>query len=202
MKQPAQLLSTVRVALICCAGTLPAVAAAPDVPVLAQELEKVRASGEVLAALWTRRSDSYTLQIVLRNPLSGVFGSRTLALIDGRRVVSTSNQADVAMPPNPATQISRPDAEAIKTLVGDALKPLPRTQVWLLGPDGTLILPTQRPADNSRPNATSLRNIGTAGSELLYRFLLSDGQNAVAAAVMIGDNFYIERLAPLEVDRK
>ncbi len=64
MNNPARLLAALSLALsapIIAAG----VADEAKPQVLAQDLDTVRASGKVLAALWTRRPDSYTLQLVM-----------------------------------------------------------------------------------------------------------------------------------------
>lgn len=49
-------------------------AAAPvaEIPVVAQDLKALRAPGKIIAALWTRRPDNMTLQLVMGIPNSGI----------------------------------------------------------------------------------------------------------------------------------
>jgi hypothetical protein len=147
-----------------------ALAASPgaqSVPVLSQDLASLKGTKGVSAALWTRRPDSYTLQLVL--PVSG---SRMLPLVDGRRMVTVSTVASATSPA--PTRI--------------------KTNVWLLRADGTQILPTFRSPDPSLAQCVARCIAG----EVLYRFSIADARQAVAAAIQVGENFYIERLATLE----
>ncbi len=163
MQHPAHLVATLYVALVCCAGAVPRFATAQQAPVVAQELNKVRASGKVLAALWTVRSDSYTLQLVL--PVS------TTASLQPTRIQASRQSSAVPPSPQPA-----------------------KVQVWLLEPDGTQVLPTrQSPA----PTSQQLSCGRCISYEFAYSFPLAAGREAVAAAVRINDDFYIEQLAPL-----
>jgi hypothetical protein len=52
-------------ALLCSASTTLSFAAEPAPRILAQDLIKARDAGKAGAVLWTRRTDSYTLQVVL-----------------------------------------------------------------------------------------------------------------------------------------
>ncbi|MEO8314876.1 MAG: hypothetical protein ABI645_08795 [Pseudomonadota bacterium] len=202
---------------------LPAVSAAAEIPVVAQDLLNVRASNKVAAALWTRRPDSYTLQIALPSSgcggakattvaaekapeansvdrssffigntianLRGVdpgFGGCILMLIDGRRVVQGSSQPESSRPPEQA---------APPKLVVAPPKGPPSIQVWLLRADGTQIPPVMVAMESS--NAYGCKaNCPVSGK--LYRFPLVEGAQAVAAAVQIDDDYYIEKLQPLE----
>jgi hypothetical protein len=64
MKPSARFLSAAVLMMICCTGAISGAAQTEYAPVLAQDLANVRASGKVLAALWTARTDKYTLQLV------------------------------------------------------------------------------------------------------------------------------------------
>jgi hypothetical protein len=74
--------------------------------------------------------------------------------------------------------------------------------VWLLRADGTLVvpaaytcrlLPASPEASTSPPSA--LRN---KSDEFTYRYSVEEGAQAVAAAIRIDIDFYIEKLQPLE----
>jgi hypothetical protein len=176
-------------------------ASAAEPTVLAQDLVKVRESGKLMAALWTRRSDSYTLQLVYGSPLyrgsffignniensrnvDPVFG-RTLTLIDGRRMAQ--------QPASPAASASEAKAPA------QALQPaIPEFQVWLLKANGTQVLPSWR---SPAPLPQSCGGRCIAG-EVLYRFPLAEGAEAVAAVVRIGEEYFLDKLQPLEQIQK
>jgi hypothetical protein len=155
MQRPAQLLSTICLALICCAGAAP-LAAAQESPVVAQDLKKLTASGKVYAAVWTRRSDSFTLQVVVPTPSP---------------VAMRVTRAPEQNPQVPLQENSR-------------------IQVWLLKPDGTHISWTRR-----WETPAARKNCGRCiASEVNYSFPLSTSSEAVAAAIRIDSDFYIERL--------
>jgi hypothetical protein len=138
------------------------------VQVLAQDLVTVRASSSISAALWTRRSDSYTLQLVMgRGTL--LRGSESRAMV-GERIMPVSARS-------PGAQLPKP----------------PETNVWLLRADGTQIRPLHS-ATIPSPEKCTGRCIAV---EVLYRFSIADAEQAIAAAVKIGDDFYIEKLQPL-----
>jgi hypothetical protein len=65
MKITTRLLSSICLVLPCIAGTASTFAAEPAPHILAQDLVKARDAGKAGAVLWTRRADSYTLQVVL-----------------------------------------------------------------------------------------------------------------------------------------
>lgn len=167
MNRPARLLFAAILAIpaggACSAGKV------EEVRVLAQDLVTVRASKSLNAALWTRRRDSYTLQLVLGG---GMFprGSGTRAMT-GERIISIS-----AKPP-----------------AGAQPPKLPETNVWLLRADGTQIRPISSSTIPS-PDKCTGRCIAV---EVLYRFSIADAEQAIAAAVRIGDDFYIEKLQSL-----
>jgi hypothetical protein len=172
MKQPARLLFAALIASAA-SGVFPA-GTGQTTPVVAQDLVTLRASDKVSAAIWTRRANSYTLQLVMKSGVGAPFGSRALELADGRRMVATfrTNPADVQPP------------EKLET------------RVWLLRADGTQILPAV-PSTNPSVDSCS-KNFRCIAVDVLYRFSIADATAAVAIAIGIGDEFYIEKLQPLE----
>ncbi|MEO8313468.1 MAG: hypothetical protein ABI645_01625 [Pseudomonadota bacterium] len=160
--QPARPLATIALALIC-AAAIPASAQVADVAaVLAQDLANVRASGKVMAALWTARKDYYTLQLVF--PLSTPVMPGWLQ--------PARNQVSSATP--------QPQTASV--------------QVWLLKADGTQIFqehgsPTPRPEGLTSPRAISY--------SINYVFPFAASREAIAIAVKINDDFYIDQLKPL-----
>lgn len=124
--------------------------------VVSQDLKLLRAPGKVEAAIWTRRPEGYTLQVVLNFNIPG------LPLVDGRmRIASTE--------PEPAR--------------------LAQLRVWLLREDGSLI----------QPSRTLLPNPATAGirtraMDATYMFPEIAGMEAVAVAMQVDGDFYIEKL--------
>lgn len=180
MLRPANLLSAACLALA--ALVVSTAATAADAKVLAQDLVKVRASSKVSAALWTRRPGSYTLQLVLWRdafPEPLVPGARNLSVANVRGLVMTDGRRSAQAANTPA------EAQVAKKL---------ETRVWLLRADGTQIaahLPSTNP---SVSNCTLRCNV----VDVLYRFSIDEASQAVAAAVMIGEEFYIEKLQPLE----
>jgi hypothetical protein len=157
--------------LVSVGSAFPAEPDAQSFPVLAQDLTSLKGSRVVSAALWTRRPDSYTLQLVLGPPAVSM-GTRTPALVDGRRMVSTSAQ------PQSAPQTPMP----------------PSTNVWLLRADGTQI-PSHAPSTTPAVAKCTGRCIAV---DVQYRFSVAEATQAVAVAVRIGDEFFIEKLRPLE----
>lgn len=67
--------------------------------------------------------------------------------------------------------------------------PLPHIQVWLLKPDGSTI-----PWLQMIPPNMSKAGFRQTTVELMYRYPLSASQDAVAAAIMVDDQYYIEQL--------
>jgi hypothetical protein len=115
------------------------------------------------------------------------FGDRTLTLVDGRRVVPGSSPPASTAPSQPATQ--RPMAATPPPTVP------PRIQVWLLRADGTQIIPSSVSAEF--PTA---KGCGTQSrtNEVLYRFPLRESAQAAAVAISVDDQYFIEKLRPLE----
>jgi hypothetical protein len=159
--------------LLLCGGSAFPAAPGEAPPVIAQDLTALRAAPNVSAALWTRRPDSYTLQLVMAAPGFSPLGARTLRLVDGRRMVSTSAPDAVAQP-QPVAQLPR----------------APQTNVWLLRADGTQIIP--------RTPLVSSCSGRCIAVDVQYRFSIAEATQAVAAAVRIGDEFFIEKLQSLE----
>jgi hypothetical protein len=126
--------------------------------------------------------------------LDPAFGCRTLTLVDGRRVVGGPPPASPApvtpAPPVPLVQSYPP---AIKHR---------RIEVWLLRGDGTQILPAAytcvlQPAAPGAAASPSSAGPGRS-EEFTYRYSVADGPQAVAAAIRIDNDFYIEKLPLLE----
>jgi hypothetical protein len=71
----------------------------------------------------------------------------------------------------------------------------PRIQVWLLRSDGTQIIPSSVSAEF--PTA---KGCGTQSptNEVLYRFPLRESAQAAAVAISVDDQYFIEKLRPLE----
>jgi hypothetical protein len=176
MERPARLLFAAL--LVLCVGSAFPAAPGETAPVVAQDLVTLRNSSQVSAAIWTRRANSYTLQLVMKGGIDAAFGSRTLELVDGRRMVSTSR--------------------AISADVQPAKRP--QTSVWLLRADGTQILPAV-PSTSPSPDSCS-KNLRCIAVDVLYRFSVADAVSAVAIAVRIDDEFFIEKLQPLEQSRQ
>lgn len=132
-------------ALLCCAGGVTRVMAQEQIPVVAQDLNKARASGKLGAILWTRRADVCTLQLVINVPNS--------------------------FPPS-----KKPVS-------------LPHIQVWLLKPDGSAVPWSQV----IKPDMSKLGG-RTIALDMMYRYPLSASQDAVAAAIMVDDQYYVEPL--------
>lgn len=248
--------------LVILAIALPAVSAQVEAPVVAQDLVSVRASASVAAAMWTRRVDSYTLQIVLpfncanisravtesqpaqqqaqQSERSSFFigntianlrgldptnGGCTLTMTDGRRtgvrintpaappeqppavpqalpVVNVAEALKNLAPQYPGAyvpvavgnQTGMSDAATLKTGAAPPKGP-PGIQVWLLRADGTQVAPAEVSTDTS--NAYGCKtNCPVSGKQ--YRFALADGAQAVAAAIQVDDQYYIEKLQSLE----
>jgi len=191
--RPARLLSACLAMLV-----LPAMAPAADASdVAAHDLGKVAASEMVSAAQWMREPDSYTLKVVLDRER---FAAK-------QRAVVAANKERMARDPNPAPGLDRGqyfiDA-TIASLRGAALwfpcgripriqpvsAPAParerRVEAWLLGADGTHI----QPAGYNCSEAPDV-------VEVLYRYAVADIGKAVAAAVRVDGDYYIEQLPPL-----
>jgi hypothetical protein len=173
MKRSARFLFAA-ILVILAGGASPAATTGEATRVVAQDLVTLRSSNKVSAAIWTRRANSYTLQLVMKQGFEAAVGSRSLAMVDGRQVVATS-----------------------RTIPADLQPPKKLdTSVWLLRTDGTQILPAL-PSTNPSPNSCSM-NMRCNAVDVLYRFSIADATSAVAIAVRIGDDFYIEKLQPLE----
>jgi hypothetical protein len=71
---------------------------------------------------------------------------------------------------------------------GKPQPPHPKTQVWLLKGDGTVILPT------ATPDTTRIGNAGSVTELVSYIYKRLEAAEAVAVAVSIAGRFFIERL--------
>jgi hypothetical protein len=127
--------------------------------------------------------------------LDPAFGCRTLTLVDGRRVVS----GQAAAPPE------RPAVAAPSVPLVQSYPPRmkhQRIEVWLLKADGTQILPAAYtcvliPAVPGVPGSPASAARSRA-EEFTYRYPIADSANAIAAAIRIDNDFYIEKLQPLD----
>lgn len=138
-------------ALLCVPAAL-AVHAADATAVVSQNLKAATASTKIVAAIWTRRGDRYTLQIVFPR-------WSELILVEGRQLV--------------APHATRPSVT-----------------VWLLRADGTAI-----PTKGEPPLEGAAKNV--LPTETAYSVSLSAGEEAVAAAIRIDDEYYVEPLQSL-----
>lgn len=194
------------------AGICPNVTVAAEGGVVAQDLMNVKASGQVTAR-WLREPESYTLRVMVERSKPGpraitsastqqketqpataaqqggdrssyfigntianlrgldpVFGcNRTLTVVDGRRTLPNSvGRVPPVLPYDPKAK-------------------QPRVEVWLLKADGTHI-----------PSADYSCASYPASTEAICEYAAADGSQAVAAAIRIDDEYYIEKLHPLE----
>jgi hypothetical protein len=116
--------------------------------------------------------------------LDPAFCGRTLTWVDGRRTVPGQSQA--VRPPQP------PQAGANPQPYGVAVKD-PRVEVWLLKADGTQILPVSYKCDPGPSGAARSDRV----FEVSYTYPVADGAMAVAAAIRVRDDFFIEKLQRL-----
>lgn len=128
---------------------------------------------------------SYFIRNTIANlrGLDPAFCGRTLTLVDGRR--TTGGQTPPAVPPAPAptsTPMSVNQPYPPKIRYGSI-------EVWLLKADGTQILPVTYSCDVATRPAS-----GQTPVEITYDFPLADGEQAVAAAIRVDGNYYIEKL--------
>ena len=230
MLRPARFLFTACLTMTL-AATWPERTTAAEGEAQVQDLAQVRATSWVTTAQWSRRPDSYVLQVVLdasrfareraaanpatpvptrqlprpAPPRDGVLGiapddgrgslfigntianlrgldpvlscGRVLTLVSGRRTdgpsTPTPPEPSYINQPYPARYVDR------------------RVEVWLLKANGTQILPATYSCDAGRRGAPTPPPV-----EITYEFPLAEGAQAVAVAVRIGDNFYIEKLQP------
>jgi hypothetical protein len=98
------------VALILFTGASAGVAAAAEDQVVAQDVPKLQVPGKVSGVVWTRRSDSCTLQVVLHMPVEFQHAAKRAANL-------AAAGAGVPLP----------------------TPKLPQVQVWMLRADGTVI---------------------------------------------------------------
>ncbi len=127
--------------------------AAKAAEVVSQNLKAPLASGKILAAIWTRRSDRYTLQIVFPKAAD---------------LIVVGENGDLVAPH--ATR--------------------PSVTFWLLGADGTVI-PARKEVTPRGPANDRLP------IEAAYSVGISAGEQAVAAAIQIDNEYYVEPLQSL-----
>lgn len=141
--------ATVLVAVLAPQAT---VASEPQ-PVVAQQLHSPKASKKIGAVLWTRRPDSYTLQIVFART-GGITG-----IVDGQSILGPQGQHPVVT-------------------------------AWLLRADGSAIV-TKRTPSLAEPQKPGLP------VEILYAAPLAEGKEAVAIAIRIENDYFVEAIPSL-----
>jgi hypothetical protein len=104
---------------------------------------------------------------------------RTLTLVDGRRTDGTSPEPRI---PRAPSTLDQPYPPVLKES---------RVEAWLLKSDGTQILPVTYSCD------PGVSNPARPAVEIAYIFAVPDSAQAVAAAVRIDGDYYIEKLQPL-----
>jgi hypothetical protein len=87
-------------------------------------------------------------------------------------------------------QVLFPRNSRMRSVPGQNLVKDPVIQAWLLKADGTLV-PAAR-----RSVSISGQSPGTPPDEILYSIALPAGREAVAVALMIDNDYYIEQLKP------
>jgi hypothetical protein len=110
--------------------------------------------------------------------LDPVFCGRTLSLVDGRR-------------PEQGQQAQAPARTPVRVPLPPGFRDT-RVEVWLLNAGGTQIQNATYDCDFPGKNSPSRAELSVS-----YGFTVADGAQAVAAAIRIGDDFYIEKLQPL-----
>ncbi len=123
--------------------------------------------------------------------LDPTYGEFTLTLIDGRRPAPGTSQ-DVALP--------EVDARGVRNMPArSAPRTPPKVQVWAAEgrrqPDFTQLAVT---------GSFSRTGCGPScmADEILYRFSIPDGEQAVAAAISIDDEYYIENCGRWDRSRR
>ncbi len=177
---------TVCLVILAAAGSAVGTAAENAAPT--QDLVNPKALENVVDARWTRQPDAYVLRVVLdtAKPVRSAMSARLSPL----RRAPTVNAAEAQQPPpqrappQPRTPVNQPYAQAIRE---------PRVEAWLLKADGTQIMPATYICDPGPrdPDAKFKYDIS-------YGFTAADGAQAVAAAIRVDGDFFIEVLQPLE----
>jgi hypothetical protein len=168
-------------------------ASTPDL----QELLKVRESGKFDKAVWMRGTHHYSLQILpLRpsvmpeasratpaeaQPLPGTPGPTRGEFFLGNTIANLRGLDPVIDPPRILTLIDPRRVVSTAQQSSNAQPPpaKPTIQVWLLRADGSQIVPT------------------VDARYMLYSVPAAEATAAVAAAIQIDDQYYIEKLQPL-----
>lgn len=99
---------------------------------------------------------------------------RTLTIVDGRRNM-------------PGQRANAPTTVPLPPGFRDR-----RVEVWLLSAGGTLIQNATYHCDDAGRNSPDRTDFS-----IMYGYSIADGAQAVAAAIRIGDEFYIQKLMPL-----
>ena len=182
-------------ACLAIAAALPVAAATTEPAALSQDLVNVRASDKIRDARWMRQADSYTLQI-----LRVGFIGETIASLRGLDPTFS--------PRNPTPPVDQSPATA------KIAAKIPKIQVWVLRADGTEIIPVRRsgpsfvdtcpdrkPGQIDAASAhAGVLDRSCLAMQLLYGFPAAEGAQAVAVAISVDDDYYIEKLRALEPD--
>lgn len=203
----------------CLASMISTLAVAAEGDGATQELQNVRISSQVRSAGWVRQSGEYVLRLSLDRTappqpdsrpvataagtgerqsfflagntvadlrgLNPSFCGRTLTLVDGRR--SRSNPTQLAQPLPPREPSGQPYQGAVRD---------PFVEVWLLKADGTLISPVSY---RCSPGADASQT-GRL-SEISYGYSPEEGAQAVAAAIRVGNDLFLEKLQPSALEQ-
>jgi hypothetical protein len=179
-------------------------AAATEVTASEQELQNVKASDQVVSAMWQRQPESCTLRVVIAR-------SAAAALVNVEEALkavppNSSRMQPQHIPnwrPNREQDAASENAERGSRFIADTIARLRamdpafsggapgsdgkerRIEVWLLRADGSLIQP-----------ASYVRETGARVS-VSYGYSIADSMQAVAAAIRIDDGYYIDKLLPL-----
>jgi hypothetical protein len=215
MKRPAQFLFAAFL-VFSIAGSVPATAA--EGLAVQQDLVNVKASRKVVSAVWKREADSYTLRVLLDRSVSA-------ATAEEMRQQGIANVSE-ALALVPRVQELRPspipnwrgkdgvfntDADRLARssfFIGETIARLRsmdpsfgcnrsltrdrRVEVWLLKADGTHVQPVSYGCEDAERALEGKSEISVS-----YGYSIADSAQAVAAAIKIDDDFYIDKLQPL-----
>jgi hypothetical protein len=210
MKRPAKLL------LAACLVNMvvgSAFAAAAEGVAVEQDLPAVKASSLVTSAAWKRQADSYTLQLGLDRLKYLGFVNLSDALKSMPPTTSTRTQP-VPIPnwrPNWQSDLAAQSLERASNFIAETIANLRRldptfgsrtlgvedvgdhrVEAWLLKADGSVIQPSARTSEVAGTAAPARNDISIS-----FTYSAAEAAQAVAIAIKIDNDFYIEKLQPL-----